>query len=147
MPTIFIFLAAFSSLSARVLQFKHNTERTDKSILPQPYPQPEQIWRVGSHLSINRKSLLICYRPHGSTTSPNSSTRSRPEYYSFLIIGIYHSHPDHCATPSKCDRLYAWAEYSYIIVAIHHGQAGSIGSWTLDEQQQFQPESITIIPS
>jgi hypothetical protein len=57
-PTLFIFFAAFSSRSCSVPQFKHNTERTDKSILPQRYPQQEQVWLVGSHLLITLKSRL-----------------------------------------------------------------------------------------
>ncbi|MDH6098334.1 M67 family metallopeptidase [Anabaenopsis sp. FSS-46] len=61
------------------------------------------------------------------------------------IIGIYHSHPDHPAIPSECDRLYAWAEYSYIIVSVNNGKAGTVTSWSLDEHDQFQPESINKI--
>ncbi len=61
---------------------------------------------------------------------------------SWNIIGIYHSHPDNSATPSECDRLYAWAEYSYIIVAVENGQATTVKSWILDDHHQFQPESI-----
>jgi proteasome lid subunit RPN8/RPN11 len=58
------------------------------------------------------------------------------------IIGIYHSHPDNCATPSECDRLYAWAEYSYIIVSVQKGKTATIASWTLDNDHQFQPETM-----
>ncbi|MBE9051883.1 M67 family metallopeptidase [Nostocales cyanobacterium LEGE 11386] len=61
---------------------------------------------------------------------------------SLSIIGIYHSHPDHPATPSECDRLYAWPEYSYIIVSVQNGKAGKFQSWSLDDYHQFQPESI-----
>ena len=61
---------------------------------------------------------------------------------SLNIIGIYHSHPDNCATPSECDRLYAWAEYSYIIVSVQNGKAVTVKSWILDDHHQFQPELI-----
>ncbi|HYW20831.1 MAG TPA: M67 family metallopeptidase [Nodularia sp. (in: cyanobacteria)] len=61
---------------------------------------------------------------------------------SLNIIGIYHSHPDNSATPSECDRLYAWAEYSYIIVSVPNGQATTVESWILDDHHQFQSESI-----
>lgn len=61
------------------------------------------------------------------------------------IIGIYHSHPDHPAIPSECDRLYAWGEYSYIIVSVNNGKAGTVKSWSLDEHDQFQPEFINRI--
>ncbi|BAZ51480.1 Mov34/MPN/PAD-1 family protein [Nostoc sp. NIES-4103] len=61
---------------------------------------------------------------------------------SLNIIGIYHSHPDHPAVPSECDRLYAWPEYSYIIVSVQNGKAGELKSWSLDNNHQFQPETI-----
>ncbi|MBD2776887.1 Mov34/MPN/PAD-1 family protein [Iningainema tapete] len=58
------------------------------------------------------------------------------------IIGIFHSHPDHPAIPSECDRLYAWQEYSYVIISIQKGVLGELTSWRLDEHHQFQPEEI-----
>jgi proteasome lid subunit RPN8/RPN11 len=80
------------------------------------------------------------------------------------VIGIYHSHPDHPAIPSECDRLLAWAEYTYVIVSVsqrsvlqsklesqsksqistpHHGET-DFQCWTLNEQHQFLPETIAI---
>ena len=58
------------------------------------------------------------------------------------IIGIYHSHPDYPAMPSEFDRLYAWQEYSYIIVSVQKGIAADIKSWCLDDSHQFQDEVI-----
>ncbi|MGB3135509.1 MAG: M67 family metallopeptidase [Nodosilinea sp.] len=63
------------------------------------------------------------------------------------IIGIYHSHPDHEAVPSECDRALAWPVYSYVIVSIVQGQVADLKSWRLDEQGQFQPESVKMIGS
>ncbi|MEH2317833.1 M67 family metallopeptidase [Nostoc sp.] len=61
---------------------------------------------------------------------------------SLNIIAIFHSHPDHPAIPSECDRLYAWQGYSYIIVSVQNGKAGELQSWSLDDHHQFQPEAI-----
>ena len=61
------------------------------------------------------------------------------------IIGIYHSHPDNCATPSEFDRVYAWPQYSYIIVSVQQGKACDLNSWSLDDDNRFQPESILIV--
>jgi len=61
------------------------------------------------------------------------------------IIGIYHSHPDHPAIPSEFDRVYAWHQYSYIIVSVQQGKAGVLKSWSLDDDHQFQPEEIITI--
>lgn len=61
------------------------------------------------------------------------------------IIGIYHSHPDHPAIPSEFDRVYAWQQYSYIIVSVQQGKADNLNSWLLDDHHQFQLEEIVTI--
>jgi proteasome lid subunit RPN8/RPN11 len=58
------------------------------------------------------------------------------------ILGFYHSHPDHPAYPSECDRLLAWVAYSYVILAVVKGEVTEILSWQLDEARQFQSEII-----
>jgi proteasome lid subunit RPN8/RPN11 len=64
------------------------------------------------------------------------------------IVGIYHSHTDHAAVPSECDRLCAWPHYSYLIVSVQQGSAQDVLSWRLDEKRQFQPEGIlTVAPT
>jgi proteasome lid subunit RPN8/RPN11 len=60
------------------------------------------------------------------------------------IIGVYHSHPNHAAVPSECDRQLAWQQYSYLIVSVHNGIARDFQSWCLDDQHQFQPEVIQL---
>jgi proteasome lid subunit RPN8/RPN11 len=61
------------------------------------------------------------------------------------IIGFFHSHPDHPAIPSTCDRDQAWEVYSYPIVSVIQGQVSEIKSWGLDGDRIFQPEAIQII--
>ena len=51
-----------------------------------------------------------------------------------LVLGFYHSHPDHPARPSEYDRQHAWPFYSYIIVSIAKGDPVDMTSWMLDEQ-------------
>ena len=61
-----------------------------------------------------------------------------------IVLGFYHSHPDHPARPSEYDREHAWPFYSYVIVAIANGKAADMTSWVLDEQsKQFQTQAIT----
>lgn len=50
-----------------------------------------------------------------------------------LVLGFYHSHPDHPARPSEYDRQHGWPFYSYIIVSIAKGQPVDMTSWLLDE--------------
>lgn len=63
------------------------------------------------------------------------------------IIGVYHSHPDHEAIPSNCDRTLAWPEYSYIIVSVQKGKAVDIRSWQLNDDHKFLPEPMKIAPA
>lgn len=63
------------------------------------------------------------------------------------IVGIYHSHPDHPAVPSECDRALAWPVYSYVIVSVEQGQIVDLKSWRLDDQRQFQSEPVKMIKS
>lgn len=60
------------------------------------------------------------------------------------IIGIYHSHPDHPAVPSECDRQLAWQQYSYLIVSVEQGHAKRCQSWVLDDDDRFQSELLLV---
>ena len=53
-----------------------------------------------------------------------------------LVLGFYHSHPDHPARPSEYDREHAWPFYSYVIVSIASGSAVDMTSWVLDEHTE-----------
>ncbi|MEC4803258.1 MAG: M67 family metallopeptidase [Jaaginema sp. PMC 1079.18] len=62
------------------------------------------------------------------------------------IVGIYHSHPDGQAIPSEFDRAIAWPIYSYLIVSVQNGKSTEVLSWVLDEERQFQPETLLSPP-
>ena len=53
-----------------------------------------------------------------------------------LVLGFYHSHPDHPARPSEYDRQHAWPFYSYVIVSIAKREPVDMTSWLLDEKTQ-----------
>ena len=63
------------------------------------------------------------------------------------IIGVYHSHPDHVAEPSECDRAQAWPEYAYTILSVQQGKTADVRNWSLDSDHQFQPEAMEVSPS
>ncbi|MEE9270348.1 MAG: M67 family metallopeptidase [Candidatus Krumholzibacteria bacterium] len=61
------------------------------------------------------------------------------------VLGFYHSHPDHRASPSAFDREHALPWYAYVIVGVDNGNAGEITCWTLSEDRsRFVPEPITV---
>jgi proteasome lid subunit RPN8/RPN11 len=59
-----------------------------------------------------------------------------------LLLGVYHSHPNHPAIPSEHDRIAAQPYFSYIILSVIDGQYAGMRSWRLSEQQQFEEEQI-----
>jgi proteasome lid subunit RPN8/RPN11 len=62
-----------------------------------------------------------------------------------ILIGFYHSHPDHPARPSEYDREHAWETFSYVIVQIQSGKPGDMTSWMLDaKSRQFSQQQIAV---
>lgn len=60
------------------------------------------------------------------------------------LLGVYHSHPDHPAEPSEHDRSVALPYFSYIIVSVREGEKHEIRSWQLNDERQFEEETIEI---
>ncbi|MEO1299609.1 MAG: M67 family metallopeptidase [Cyanobacteria bacterium J06636_16] len=60
----------------------------------------------------------------------------------WIVLGVYHSHPNHPAVPSERDRRLAWSDYSYPILSVVDGQVVDIRSWRLGEDSQFYSEAI-----
>jgi len=57
-----------------------------------------------------------------------------------LLLGIYHSHPNHPAIPSEHDRVAALPYFSYVILSITPGTIDHIRSWQLNDLSQFEEE-------
>jgi proteasome lid subunit RPN8/RPN11 len=58
------------------------------------------------------------------------------------VLGVWHTHPDHPATPSETDRAAAWSGWSYLILSVVRGELADLRSWRLDEAtRRFHPES------
>ncbi|MBD3881842.1 M67 family metallopeptidase [Phormidium tenue FACHB-886] len=107
-----------------------------QAILPSASQQQDAASRRDRYW-IDPRDLLAAQKRGRDCTSVDSSV---PQ---LQVIGIYHSHPDHAAVPSECDRLLAWAEYSYLIVSVQQHQAVDLQCWSLDEQHQFLSEAIS----
>ena len=60
-----------------------------------------------------------------------------------MVVGFYHSHPDHPARPSEYDRAHGWPYYSYVIVSVMKGVPAAMTSWVLNDQtEQFEEQRI-----
>ena len=61
------------------------------------------------------------------------------------VLGIYHSHPDVAAWPSKFDLDHAWPNFSYLIVSVVKGKAVESNSWRLRaDRSAFDQEAVEI---
>ena len=61
------------------------------------------------------------------------------------VIGFFHSHPDHPPRPSAFDLEHAWPYYSYLIVSVTRGEAGTARSWRLaDDRSRFEEETVEV---
>lgn len=58
------------------------------------------------------------------------------------LLGVYHSHPNHPAIPSEHDRVAAQPFFSYVIVSVLEGNIGPVRSWRLNDEAQFEEESV-----
>ena len=61
-----------------------------------------------------------------------------------LLLGIYHSHPNHPSIPSEHDRVAAQVYFSYVIISIMGKKFANIQSWRLNEASQFEEEQIIL---
>ncbi|CAN5666393.1 M67 family metallopeptidase [soil metagenome] len=62
-----------------------------------------------------------------------------------LVLGFYHSHPDHPANPSEFDREHAWPFYSYLIVSVAASIAAEMKCWQLnDKTEQLEPQPMRV---
>jgi proteasome lid subunit RPN8/RPN11 len=62
--------------------------------------------------------------------------------HQFTLLGVYHSHPNHPAIPSEHDRVAAQPFFSYIIISVLEGKIGPVRSWRLNEEAQFEEETV-----
>lgn len=62
-----------------------------------------------------------------------------------LLLGIYHSHPNHPAIPSEHDRVAALPYFSYVILSARPGAIDHIRSWQLNDESQFEEETFSPI--
>ena len=58
------------------------------------------------------------------------------------LLGVYHSHPNHPAIPSEHGRVAAQPFFSYIIISVKENEIADTRSWQLNDNFQFEEETI-----
>ena len=60
-----------------------------------------------------------------------------------MLVGVFHSHPDHPDRPSDFDREWAQPFFSYLITGVEAGKARNTRSWRLaEDRSNFVEERI-----
>lgn len=49
-----------------------------------------------------------------------------------VLLGFWHSHPDHPARPSETDRRYAWEGLLTLVIAVAKGEPRDLTAWAVD---------------
>lgn len=63
--------------------------------------------------------------------------------HDLLLVGVYHSHPNHPAIASEHDLAQAMPCFSYVIVSVMQGKTADVRSWKLhDEERIFLEERV-----
>ncbi len=60
-----------------------------------------------------------------------------------LLLGVYHSHPNHPSVASIHDLAKAMPYFSYVIISVMEGEFNTIQSWRLREDiREFREEEV-----
>ncbi|MFM7407625.1 MAG: Mov34/MPN/PAD-1 family protein [Cuspidothrix sp.] len=120
-----------------ILGYKNNEDKIVVDIIP-----TENVWNTQKSNFTETSEEYSTRKRYAISPQVMLQTQKEARNRNLNIIGIYHSHPDYPPIPSEWDRIYAWTEYSYVILSLQKGQAGELQSWTLDDKHQFQPEKL-----
>jgi len=107
------------------------TTGNDKSI--------EDVWET-ENVAEAQRNRRYCVPPRALLDADNQVRKKGLE-----VIGVYHSHPDHSAEPSRFDRTRALIQFRYLIVSILDGQVAEMKCWILqDLDSTFECEKLRI---
>jgi len=83
------------------------------------------------------------------TVSPRDylAVEERVDARGLLLLGFWHSHPDHPARPSATDRVHAWPGLLTLVIAVDRGEPGEMTAWDVPGQEEpFRRLALEIGP-
>jgi len=101
----------------------------------------------------NDKRIITRAEPVNNTKEENRERRfeispldyMKAEEYAdsneLILLGVYHSHPEHPAVPSEHDLKVAMPYFSYVIVSVKKAKAVNFRSWRLSDGK-FEEEKV-----
>lgn len=138
-----------------MLKLNHTALHKLKVHAMNAYPQECCGLLLGTERNSNRLVCDIIQTRNARTDTPQRRYLIDPEEYrkaeefaarqSVHIVGLYHSHPDHPAEPSKFDLENALPWFSYMITAVEKGIPAAVRSWRLrDDRSGFDEEPFIV---
>jgi proteasome lid subunit RPN8/RPN11 len=83
------------------------------------------------------------------TVSPRDylAVEERADARGLLLLGFWHSHPDHPARPSATDRAHAWPGLLTVVIAVDRGAPGEMTAWDVPgPEEPFRRLGLEIGP-
>lgn len=75
------------------------------------------------------------YHRYAMTPQNWMNMEDEAEERGLLLVGYYHSHPNHPAIPSEFDRVHALPQFAYIITSVLDGKSAEQLAWLLSEDR------------
>jgi proteasome lid subunit RPN8/RPN11 len=134
---------------AHIVALQHHVEST--------YPYEGGGWLIGRDDELGRKVVVEIQPIENQRARADQHNRilitdqlyregeAYAEGKDLMLIGFFHSHPDHPARPSEFDREHALPWWSYLIISVERGKSADALSWELREDRSgFNAEEIVI---
>jgi proteasome lid subunit RPN8/RPN11 len=97
------------------------------------------VWET-ENVAEAKRHRRYCVPPEALLAADNHARKMGWE-----VLGVYHSHPDHPAEPSRFDRTRAIVQFQYLIVSVLNGQVADMKCWILqDWDDTFESEKLCV---
>jgi proteasome lid subunit RPN8/RPN11 len=125
-----------------LLGMHQSVDGAETNVVQDIYPTPN-VWEDSlSAVEQLDCSVATAHRRYRIAPTAMLQAQQHARAQALDVIGIYHSHPNAPAIPSEWDRVWAWTQYSYVIVSLTDGVAKDLKSWCLNSSQEFLAEKV-----
>ncbi|MEL6525959.1 MAG: M67 family metallopeptidase [Chloroflexota bacterium] len=85
------------------------------------------------------------YHRYAMTPQNWAKMEDEADEQGLVLVGYYHSHPDHPAIPSEYDRAHALPNFVYIITTVQDGKSAGQKAWLLaDDRSTFDALTLSV---
>ncbi|MEL6403631.1 MAG: M67 family metallopeptidase [Chloroflexota bacterium] len=85
------------------------------------------------------------YHRYAMTPQNWAKMEDEADEQGLVLVGYYHSHPDHPAIPSEYDRVHALPNFVYIITSVQDRESVDQKAWLLaDDRSTFDALTLSV---